>query len=139
MVLQHCWGRDISTTCEPPTHRLVRRVICPPLHHPRECRPEPPLSARVSGGSVLFSSSGRHRSGVLNRARGRSAQRAFLPVICWTFRGCFSIGSPTPSASEARKHESPGAATSIHLRHRTKRCAGGSRRQYLSDALAEKD
>ena len=39
-------------SCHPTTHREVRSVSCPPPHHLQECWPEPPLSARVGGGSV---------------------------------------------------------------------------------------
>ena len=39
-------------SCHPTTHREVWSVSCPPPHHLQECWPEPPLSARVGGGSV---------------------------------------------------------------------------------------
>src|SRR5512135_2974348 len=47
-----------QVSCEPPTHRSVLKGSSPPPHHPRECRPEPPLSAPVGGGSRLHRPSG---------------------------------------------------------------------------------
>ena len=124
--------------CQPTTHRAVRSVSCPPPHHPQECRPEPPLSAQGWWRFCPRSTLRRHRSGVLNRARGRPPWHEFLPAICWILRGASSIGSPTPSAGGARKHGSPSAASSIRLRLGTQQCAVGPRRQKLRDALSEK-
>src|SRR5512135_1502743 len=50
------WNEISATTwCGPTTHRLVRRVFQPPLHHPPECLREP-TAAALSGVGQSFSS-----------------------------------------------------------------------------------
>jgi len=134
---RRCWIYEIPVSyCQPTTHRAVRSVSCPPPHHPQECRPEPPFSARVGGGSVPPQPSGGIAQDCSTAPRGRPPWHAFLPAICWILRGASSIGSPTPSAGRARKHGSPSAASSIRLRLGIQRCAVGPRRQKLRDALS---
>jgi hypothetical protein len=43
-------GQAELAWCDPTAHRLVRRVVLPPPHHPRECLWEPPEAAGLGVG-----------------------------------------------------------------------------------------
>ena len=101
-------------SCHPTTHRAVRSVSCPPPHHLQECRPEPPLSASVGGGSAPPS----HLEAPLRSAQPRSWSspvarvspgdlRDFPWSIQHRFADAISQGSAKAGEPKCREEHSP--------------------------------
>jgi hypothetical protein len=94
--------------CEPTTHRLVRRIILPPPHHPHECRPEPTLSAPAGVGSSLHCPSGAS-PGSGDRGRWWGSTARVSPPIHAVSRVATSSASRTQPA-EQRERTSAGTS-----------------------------
>ena len=125
---------DALNTCEPTTHRFVRRAFHPTPHHPLECRPEPTPSTPARGGSGLHCRSGASRASSTGGRWSGSAPRV-LPPICEVSR---VVTGTDAGNGGTGANECPSVANSNCLCHQSKRCAVGPRRQKRSDALSEK-
>ena len=121
-------------SCEPTTHRFVRRAFHPTPHHPLECRPEPTPSTPARGGSGLHCRSGASRASSTGGRWSGSAARV-LPPICEVSR---VVTGTDAGNGGTGANECPSVANSNCLCHQSKRCAVGPRRQKRSDALSEK-
>jgi hypothetical protein len=91
-------------SCQPTTHRAVGSVFRPPPHQPQECRAEPPLPARVGGGSVPPPPAG-----------DIALECSTAPVVilrCRSFSRRFAGFSVGPPAS-ARRRPQPGERASM--------------------------
>ena len=127
-------GKTVLLTCEPTTHRFVRRAFHPTPHHPLECRPEPTPSTPAHGGSGLHCRSGASRASSTGGRWSGSAARV-LPPICEVSR---VVTGTDAGNGGTGANERPSVANSNCLCHQSKRCAVGPRRQKRSDALSEK-
>ena len=124
----------LMQSCEPTTHRFVRRAFHPTPHHPLECRPEPTPSTPARGGSGLHCRSGASRASSTGGRWSGSAARV-LPPICEVSR---VVTGTDAGNGGTGANERPSVANSNCLCHQSKRCAVGPRRQKRSDALSEK-
>src|SRR5512135_355126 len=100
------------STCEPTTHRAVRRVFLPPPHHLHECRPEPTLATPNGGGSRL------HRAleaspGSRARPRWSGSVARLSQPICEVFRVPMGTDPRTQPAEEREQTSAQAPSTAI--------------------------